>query len=91
MRSTETVPCRGWAAELLVGAAIGTVNVLDLQGRRKASRSSWSVCLQEGGLLRINTTEKGGYHTRRAEDESPQSWNLDINSLSGSHRARAEP
>lgn len=85
------MPCRGWGAELLVGAAVGTVNVLDLQSGRKASQSSWSVRLQEGGLLRINTTEKGGYHTRRAEDENPQSWNLDINSLSGSHRAQAEP
>lgn len=60
MRSTETVPCRGWGAELLVGAAAGIVNVLDLQGGRKVSQSSWSVCLQEGGLLGINTTEKGG-------------------------------
>jgi hypothetical protein len=79
----------GGGAQLLVGATVGTVNVLDLQGGRNASWSSWSVRLQEGGLLRINTTEKGGYHTRRAEDENPQSWNLDINSLSGSHRASA--
>lgn len=76
MRHAERVPCR----RVGCGGAAGSVIVTKLQGRRDASYSSWSMFLHEGGLLRINTTEREGTAHRRAEDENPQSWNLDINS-----------
>lgn len=66
-------------------------NCNQASGQKDALQNSWSVLLEEGGLLRINTTEREGTALWRAEDENPQSWNLDINSLSGSHRAQAEP